>query len=206
MERGSMGHPYVSVSILFLWHQIPHIPPSLLNTDGYMGECELMAEFIELKMLMYVMCWFVSLRQRCQQELWTRGLELSTKLKLSFPVDAFLCWLTRWRYNLKNKHSHSGAHISTLHFVFFSSPIFHFQCFFFSCFQCLFFWEILSHQLDFNWGKTELELRKRSKFHYYYIAYLLSIVHLCLACVYKYVYLEFFSSFKIREVSLVSEK
>ena len=78
------------------------------------------------------------------RELLTRGLGLNTMLMLPLAVDVFLCWFTRWRYNLKNKHPHSGAKVSALQF--FTDTFFHFQCYFSLAFIFVVFHsEILCH-------------------------------------------------------------
>lgn len=65
--------------------------------------------------------------KRTYQELLTRGLGLSnTMLTLPLAVGVLLGWFTRWRYNLKNKPSPSGAKVSALQFltsIFFISNV-----------------------------------------------------------------------------------
>lgn len=53
---------------------------------------------------------------------------------LPWAVHAFLCWFTRWRYTLRNRHPRAGAKPAALHFPT-DAFFFHFQCYFFPAFS-----------------------------------------------------------------------
>lgn len=56
----------------------------------------------------------------------TGSLELCAWRPRPSAMHAFLCWFTRWRYDLRNKHSRAGAKIAALHFpadAFFISSV-----------------------------------------------------------------------------------
>lgn len=79
-------------------------------------------------------------RERRPWELLPRGADLSTS---PLAMNVVLCQFTRWRYNLKNKHSHFWC--KSFSCTFFHWCIFHFQSYFSLAFVfAVFQWKFVS--------------------------------------------------------------